>query len=523
MLKETMMFSHAEILLVGLLFVFVTLNGLFVAAEYSLIRMRRSRVAEMVQQKIYGARTIRSLQETMDRSVAGAQLGITICGLAVGGVGQEPIRSLLQSLFTQLGTVCPWFAAVHVPFIVGMVVSFLLLTMVHVIIGEQVPKLLALRNPEKLALRLALPFFIFCRSTAPLLSIINGITALILRLLRVPGLITGHDTPPSVDELQILIEESRKAGKLAADETNILSRVLELRGLKVRDVMVPLSLIDGLNEDLSLVDALETMSQTRHSRLPIFRGGKETVVGILNARELLDLFRKKLRQDLKISKSQTPPVTGREHIGKLSAFIRKPYFVSEDMLASDLLTEFGKRRLQLAIVVDSAQFKEQGGEIVSQVAGQVVGLITQEDLLEQLVGEIVDEWDKPIAGVEKLEGVNCYRVDGDLTLYELRKVIDVRLTSDSDNYTVGAVIAESLLKLRVPVTVPSVGDSIDLQDYRFTLSAIKDGVIVLVDVSPVPPSTGGDDDEHDHLPEHAQAPQNGEKFLLSTNLHPRRD
>jgi len=481
------MVTHT-VLLIGLLFVFIALNGLFVAAEYSLIRLRRSRVAEMVQQKIHGAKTIQSLQQTMDRSVAGAQLGITICGLAVGGVGQEPIRNVLQALVNLVGNIWPWFGSWHVPGFVGIFVSFLLLTMVHVIIGEQLPKLLALRNPEKLALRLALPFFIFCRTAAPLLTVVNGVTSRILRLIGIPQKGNGQDSP-SVNELQILIEESRKAGKLAADETNLLSKVLELRGLRVRDVMMPLTLVDGINEDMHLVEALEIISQTRHSRLPIFRGGRQSVVGILNSRELLDLFKKKLRTELKLpTKSSNPVVTGQEPIGKLSAFIRKPYFVSEDMLASDLLAQFGKRRLQLAIVTDSVNKAE------------VVGLITQEDLLEQLVGEIADEWDKPIAGVEKLADVNCFRIDGDLTLYELHKVMDVRLTTDSDNFTVGAVVLENLLNQRASGSEPTVGDSVDLMEFRFTVHAIKDGVIESLDVSPVPttPASGeGDQDQSD--------------------------
>jgi len=476
------MTTHSEVLLVGLLLVFIVLNGLFVAAEYSLIRLRRSRVAEMLQQKITGAKTIASLQASMDRSVAGAQLGITISGLAVGGVGQEPIRGLLQSLVNLVGNYWPWFASWHVPSFVGLFFSFLVLTMMHVIIGEQVPKLLSLRNPEKIALRLSVPFFIFCRATAPLLTLINGITSIVLRLFRMQRNSEGQDKPPSVEELQILIEESRKAGKLAADETNILSRVLELRGLRVRDVMVPLTLVDGIAEDMPLVDALEIISQTRHSRLPVFRGGRQSVVGILNSRELLDLFKKKLRMELKISRHPVPDITGKEPIGKLSAFIRKPYCVPEGMAASDLLVEFGKRRLQLAIVMDDERPTE------------VVGLITQEDLLEQLVGEIVDEWDKPIAGVEYLDGTS-YRIDGELTLYELRKVLDVRLTTESDDFTVANAVRENLTL--AAGAVPSVGDSVDLLDYRFTVHTVKDGVITSVDVSPVPPppSANGEGNE----------------------------
>ena len=473
------MATHAEVLLLGLLLVFIALNGLFVAAEYSLIRLRRSRVAEMVQQKVLGARTIDALQQSMDRSVAGAQLGITICGLAVGGVGQEPIRGLLQMFFDWLGRVCPYLGDVHVPAFIAFALSFLLLTMVHVIIGEQVPKMLALRNPEKLALTLSVPFFAFCRSTAPLLWFVSGVTSLVLRIFGSHRNAKHQDASPSIDELQILIEESRKAGKLAADETSILSRVLELRGHTVHDVMMPLSLVDGLNEELPLVDALEVISRTKHSRLPVFRGNRECVVGILNSRELLDLFRKKLRADLRISSGKTPPVTGVEPIGKLSAYIAKPFFVSEAMLAKDLLREFGEKHLQFAIVVDADN------------PAQVVGLITQEDLLEQLVGEIVDEWDKPIEGVEMLDAPNCFRVDGELTLYELRKVLDIRLMSESDSFTIGALVVDTLVKQHAPLYKASdikAGDAVDLAGYRFTVETLVKTTIAALDVRPVPPA-----------------------------------
>ncbi len=463
------MILGTAILWLGLLLLFVTINGLFVAAEYSLIRLRGSQVEEMIQRKVIGAATIKSLLDNMDRSVAGAQLGITITGLAVGGVGQEPIRALLQIGADTVSSSLPFLLQVHVPAFVGMIVSFLILTIIHVIIGEQLPKLLAIRSPQTLALALALPFSLFCRFTAPLLWLVNGITSLIL---KIPGMPKGpkHGTSAtSPAELQIIIQESERAGTLGSGESDLLRRALELRGLTVFDVMVPLSLIDGLSEEMSLADGLDVISQTRHSRLPIFSKGRKSVVGILNSRELLDILKKKLRAELKGVKpapGSSAALTGNEAIGKLAAFVRKPYFVNEDLAASELLKQLQTHKLQLAIVTD--------------VANQVVGLITQEDLLEQLVGEIHDEWDKAIEGVEILVG-GRYRIDGEFTLFEFRKVFDHRIVSESDSTTVVGVIQSEFGR---PV---KLGESITLSSYQFTVVELTaGGAIARLEVISVP-------------------------------------
>jgi len=463
------MIISTAVLWLGLLFFFVLLNGLFVAAEYSLIRLRASQVEEMIQGKVIGAATIKTLLDNMNRSVAGAQLGITISGLAVGGVGQEPIRSLLQIAADSLSSFLPAISQVHVPSFVGIVFSFLILTVIHVIIGEQLPKLLALRSPRNLALALALPFSLFCRFTAPLLWLVNGITNLILKIPGMPEAPAKGTSAPSPAELQIIIEESARAGTLGRGESDLLRRALELRGLTVFDVMVPLSLIDGLPEEMSLADALELISQTRHSRLPIFSKGRKSVVGILNSRELLDILKKKFRAELKGTKpapGSTAALTGNEQIGKLAAFVRKPFFVSEDLAAAELLKQLQANKLQLAVVTNAA--------------AEVVGLITQEDLLEQLVGEIHDEWDKAIEGVEILAS-GRYRIDGEFTLFEFRKVFDQRIVSESDSTTVVGVVQSEFGR---PV---QIGETITLSSFQFTVVELTaGGAIARLEVIAVP-------------------------------------
>jgi len=233
--------------------------------------------------------------------------------------------------------------------------------------------------------------------------------------------------------------------------------------------MVPLSLIDGLPEEMSLADALELISQTRHSRLPIFSKGRKSVVGILNSRELLDILKKKFRAELKGTKpapGSTAALTGNEQIGKLAAFVRKPFFVSEDLAAAELLKQLQANKLQLAVVTNAA--------------AEVVGLITQEDLLEQLVGEIHDEWDKAIEGVEILAS-GRYRIDGEFTLFEFRKVFDQRIVSESDSTTVVGVVQSEFGR---PV---QIGETITLSSFQFTVVELTaGGAIARLEVIAVP-------------------------------------
>ncbi len=442
----------------GLLVLFVLVNGLFVAAEYSLIRLRKSRVEEMMQQKVRGARTIHQLQTNMDRTVAGAQLGITIMGLVVGGVGGEPIKALLESGIALLAELVPPLQAVQVPAIVAVIFSFVLLTILHVIVGEQVPKMFALRAPERVALTLSMPFAMFCKLTAPFLWLIGGITALVMKLPGMPGDKNSGDSPPSVDELLILVETSARAGTLGTAESGLVQRALEYRGLKVQDVMVPISHMDCLSEDVTILEALDFITRTKHSRLPLYRGSRHNVTSILRTRELLDVLRKRLKAEARVlqggPKPSAPAVGALETIGSLSAYLRKPFYVPADTTAAALLEELKKRHLQLAIITGSE--------------GEAVGLVTQEDLVEQLVGEIHDEDDGPIDGVELLaDGV--YKVEGPLTLYEFRRVFDARLTSTRGGTTVQEVFVEN------HSGTVEVGSQIEINGFSFKVLQIKPG------------------------------------------------
>lgn len=436
----------------GLLMFFVLLNGVFVAIEFALIRLRKTRIEELVQQNVRSARTVQHLSSKLDDSVAGAQLGITIMGLAAGGVGVEPIRQALEGGYALLAQLIPSLAPYQIPGILAMAVSFTALTFLHVIIGEQVPKLVGLRSPEKVALALAVPFQLFCKATTPFLWLISVTTRVFMRLPGMPRGSSSDEAPPSVEELMILVENSARAGTIGKAESGLVQRALEYRGLTVRDVMVPASHMDCLPEEMSLLDALDVIVRTKHSRLPLYRGSRHSVVGILRTRELLDVLRKKLKAEtVKPPRQPVPSAGADEAVGKLGAYIRQPYFVKHDTPASVLLEELKTHHLQLAIVTDES--------------GKTIGLVTQEDLVEQLVGEIHDEDDGPVEGVETL-GENRFKVEASLTLYEFRRVFDARLVS-STGTTLAEVFQENYSG------EPIEGAGIELNGFAIKVLTVK--------------------------------------------------
>ena len=280
-----------------------------------------------------------------------------------------------------------------------VIISFMLLSLTQVIIGEQIPKQIALRLPEQTIVRLSKPFRLFCWLMSPLIWLMNLAARGALRVLGIAEIQAEEHPLPSAGEFQILIEESERAGNLGHHESDLLLRALDLKALTVRDVMVPRRLMDTIPDSLSLPDVLAVVCKTKHSKLPVYRAG-EGIIGILYTRDLFEIWLK--GQPVAPNTVPTAPPF------KLSACVRKAHFAPESMLAATLLQELKTKRLQMAIVVDEF--------------GTAVGMITLEDLVEQLVGDIWDEYDTPNAGIEQVDD-NSWRVQGEVTLFEFNKAL----------------------------------------------------------------------------------------------------
>ncbi|HEY9868254.1 MAG TPA: hemolysin family protein [Candidatus Obscuribacterales bacterium] len=448
------MSTSTVLLWLGVMVLFLVLNGLFVAIEFALIALRRSRVKEMVENGERSARTIDHLQKDIDTSIAGAQLGITLASLALGWVGEHSIQEAVKLL---LGFI-PGLTGVQPPAGLGFVVSFVLLSILHVVIGEQVPKSWALRVPERMAVTLAVPFRLFCLVAKPLIWVMNGMASLILRLLGIPK-VSGEPAVHSADELEILIEASNKAGTLGKQESDLLKRALELKELTARQIMIPRPKMDRISESLSLPEVLAVVSRTKHSKLPVYKGNDDNIIGILNTRDLFDWW----HAAQKAAATTGGTVAGKDF--RLSAFVRQAHFVPEALPASALLEFMRTKKIQMVLVVD-----EFGG---------TAGLITLEDLVEQLVGEIWDEYDTPIPGVQKLAD-NRWHLSGELTLLEVNKALGTEITCASCITIAGAVI-EAL------GSVPKIGDSVEIAGWRFTILEMNRNAIAKLETILVPP------------------------------------
>lgn len=430
----------------------IVVTGLFVAAEYALISIRKSRVDEMVQNGVPGALVVQALKQRIDKTIAGSQLGITLLSMTLGWVGGEVMPEVAKWF---LGYI-PSFGGIP-PGSIAFAVSFMVLTMVHVIIGEQIPKQIALRIPEKTIVRLSYPLRVFCFLTAPFVWVMHTLSLLGLRLLGIPKREGQEHLLPSADEFQILFDESEKAGTLGKQESNLLRKALDLKAVTAREVMIPRTRMDAISENMSLNEVLAVITKTKHSKLPVYRG-RDRVVGILNTRDLFDLW----STTNKTPQAVTAPF-------KVSTYIRRAYFVPETMLASNLLEEMRVRQIQMAIVMDEF--------------GATVGLITLEDLLEELVGEIWDEYDTPNYAIDKIDET-AWRVQGEVTLFEFNRAFGTSI--DCLHCTTIAGMVVELLGRQ-----PRVDDTATTGAFAFTVLELSGHAISSLKVRRVGQGTAG--------------------------------
>ncbi len=333
----------------------VLLNAFFVAAEFALVAVRRSRVDEMVNHRRAGATAVRHAIEHLDDTIAATQLGITLASLALGWVGEPVVARLLLPVFSFLPESGSWIAAHSV----ATVLAFGAITFLHVILGELVPKAIALQRPDNVSLRVARPLLWFAAALRPAIALMNGAGNGIVRLLGFKP-ISGSEMVHSVEELALIIEETRRAGVLPRDQAEYVRNVFRLPAKRVRDCLVPLEKMAALELHMSEQRILQQVRQGAHTRMPVYDGDVDNMVGIVNTKDLFHLF--SLRGMVVLDDAMYPPI-----------------FVDPDRPISEVLRQFRGRRRPMAVVRDAG--------------GKTLGLITLEDIVEEIVGEIEDEHD----------------------------------------------------------------------------------------------------------------------------------
>ncbi len=403
----------------------IVLNAVFVAAEIALVTIRRSRVEQLMEEGNRAAQRLERLLRRPGRFLAVTQLGITFIGFLASAFAAVSLTLGLRDVFSRIPPLSPLADAL------ALIIVTALLALVTIVFGELVPKALALANAERFALAVAGPFELLEKLLGPLVRLLEAITNAIARPLG------GQQTDRSqvsVEELKILVERGGEQGVLEAEEEQMISAVIELGEGRVHEVMVPRIDVTAIPVDTPFAEAVDTILREGHSRIPVYEESIDNIVGILYAKDLLPYLKG----------GAAPP--------DLRRLLRPPLFVPESMSVDDLLHELQRRKVHMAIVLD-----EYGG---------TAGLVTIEDLLEEIVGEIQDEYDVEEPMVERFSDDEV-RFDGRANIDDFVEAFGVDLRDeDREEYdTVGGLVYHRI------GGVPKVGDSIDVDNVTLTVES----------------------------------------------------
>jgi putative hemolysin len=335
--------------------VLVLANGYFVAAEFALVTVRWTRIEQLVAEGRFGAKAVNQALERLNDAIAACQVGITFASLGLGWIGEPALAHLIE----------PWFHAVPpvwgyaLSHAIAVVVAYLGLTYLHVVVGEQAPKALALQRAEDVALLVTGPLLTFGRAFRPFIRLIGTSSNWVVRLLRLPPQ-PAEQVVHSVEELQMLVKETEEAGVIPEEQASYVRNVFRLSDKRVRDIMVPREKVVTIPVTASEDDVLATARETAHTRLPVWEGTQDNIVGIVNTKDLFHLF--SLRGLVILMDAMYPPI-----------------FVTADVPVASLLPIFRREKRPMAVVHGPG--------------GKFVGIVTLEDILEEIVGEIEDEHD----------------------------------------------------------------------------------------------------------------------------------
>jgi putative hemolysin len=436
---------------------FILANAFFVAAEFALVSVRETRIEQLIARNHPGARTVLRLKHNLDEFLPAVQFGVTLAALALGGLGEPAIAGAILRGLTHLPELPG--VAMHAQLYAhsaAVVLAFALITYLEVLLGELVPKSLALQRAERIALAVAGPVDVFIRMTRPAVKLMNISAALVLRLFQAP--LRGESSAHSPEELKMLATATRRMGLLPPFQEEMIHRAIELNHVVVSEIMTPRGKIFSLPADMALEAASARVVEEQHSRIPVFdpEMGRDHIIGIAYSKDIARLIHFR-------SVAQGLGSRGASGI-TLRQVMRDVLVVPETKLAVELLQEFKDRRRQIAIVVDEF--------------GSTLGLVTAEDVLEQVVGELEDEFDTgrnlplPAAGGGLL-------LDGSASLRDLVTQLHWKFPRE---YGVETLAGFLLVKLG---HIPEEGEEVEFNARRFTVVKMEGQRIAQVRVDPI--------------------------------------
>jgi len=446
------------LLRVFLVLLLVAANAFFAAAEFALVSVRDTRIQELIEARRIGARIVQKLHRNLDEVVNGVQLGITIVSLTLGWIGEPFVAHILeQSRFMKEVPHAMVYA--HG---IAIVIAFSLITCMHVILGELVPKSLALQRSEQVALAVAAPMEVFLTITRPLLFLMSRAAGSVLRAFGSGR--TRQGPVHSPDELKLIVTASRQFGQIPPFQEEMIHQAIELDNITVREVMVPRPDIFSLPGDLTLDEALKRVVEEQHSRIPVYdpQSGPEHIIGVLYSKDLMRWIR------LRITGNSPQPIASRIGNMKISQIMHDVLVVPETKVLTELLTEFRERKRHLAVVVDEF--------------GSTAGVITVEDILEQLVGEIEDEFDVVPSDQAMVGGADeSLLLEGSTSIRDLESQYDLLLPRDRGFETLAGFVLAQLQK------IPRTGEGFEYEDHRFVITEMDGHRIAKVKIEKLQP------------------------------------
>ncbi len=416
--------------LVALAILLVFVNAFFVAAEFALVKVRPTKIDAFVLQKRAFAKLVRSQLQRLDAALSACQLGITLSSLGLGWIGEPALARLIRPVFDALGVTSP--AVIHG---VSFAVAFSLITALHLTIGEQVPKMYAVKNPEKVALWCALPLRIFYVCAYPFLMALNVCSNFMLRVFGVMD-VNEHESAHSEEEIRGLLAQAHSQGELTRTEHKLLNAVFEFDDRVAREVMIPRKDIVIFEEGQTLDQYLQIIAETKHTRYPFCQRSLDDVLGIVHIKDLVGGYR--------------------EESFDIHSILRPANKIPAGMEIGALLRHFQTSKQHMALVIDEF--------------GNVIGVITAENVLEEIVGSLQDEFDEEAPRISP-SGPNSYHVEGGVSVNKLSKSLRALIESDEAE-TISGAVTEKLGE------VPEVGDKVTLGEVAAEVLEVEDGCAV---------------------------------------------
>lgn len=385
-----------------LVFFLIAMNGFFVAAEFACVKIRPSRLETLIQEGSRQAKYAKKLTDHLDASLSVTQLGITLASLGLGWVGEPAVATLILPVTHMLGL------DDVIGHTISLALAFSIITGMHIVLGELTPKTMAIQNVEKIMLNVALPMLIFHRVMYPFVWLLNHVANWVAHRLGFHTASEGDDAHTE-EEIRLLMEESHRQGLIDDTEVDFVDNVFDFTDLNVREIMTPRTDMICLYLEDSMEDNLNTILEEQLTRYPICHEDKDHIVGFLHVKDLMRVMAEGRKPNLR-------------------RLARKALIVPESMDVSVLLKTMQKQRSQMAIVVD-----EYGG---------TAGMVTIEDIVEEIVGDIQDEFDEERPTAER-RGKRIFSVDAKMLLEELEDILEIRI-EDEDVDTIGGWLYDQI-------------------------------------------------------------------------------